>query len=204
MCLLLVTCWSSKWRGGFTWDGSALHFNWHPVLMASGSVFLYGNAVVVYQVPFTWKQRKCIWKLVHAGLMLLALLLSILGLCAVFDSHRGLKIRDLSSIHSWVAISAVIMFAFQWISGLAGFLFSCSPLWIRNTLKPVHVWMGKAIVLSLTSYISDINEKLLLSLNINSGEPYNPLPVEVVFAHFLSILIVTFGSVIFGILSINK
>ncbi|XP_040915188.1 cytochrome b ascorbate-dependent protein 3-like [Toxotes jaculatrix] len=205
LCVLFVSCWSSHWRGGFSWDGSALEFNWHPVLMVSGLVVLYGNAAVVYRVPFTWKQRKHTWKLVHAGLMLLALLLAVLGLCAVFDFHRGFNITDLYSLHSWVGICTVTMFAFQWILGLAGFLFPCSPLWFRSGLKPVHIWLGKTIlILGLIACISGINEKLLLTLNGSSGEPYNSLPVEAKFANSLGILIVAFGLVVFGILSTKK
>ncbi|XP_037608721.1 cytochrome b ascorbate-dependent protein 3-like [Sebastes umbrosus] len=165
LCLLFVSYWSSHWRGGFSWDGSALQFNWHPVLMVSGLVVLYGNAAVVYRVPFTWKQEKHIWKLVHAGLMLLALLLSVLGLCAVFDFHRVLHISDMYSVHSWVGICTVVMFTLEWVLGQAGFLLPCSPPWFRSTLKPVHIWMGKAIlILSVTSCISGINEELLFSL----------------------------------------
>ncbi|XP_062291105.1 lysosomal membrane ascorbate-dependent ferrireductase CYB561A3-like [Scomber scombrus] len=205
LCVLLVSCWSSQWRGGFAWDGSALQFNWHPVLMVSGLVVLYGNAVVVYRIPFTWKQRKHTWKLVHAGLMLIALFLSCLGLCAVFDFHRGFHIPDLYSLHSWVGICTVVMFAFQWSLGLAGFLFPCSPSWFRSTLKPVHIWIGKAVlILSLTSCISGITEKLLLTLNGATGEPYNSLPEEAKFVNSLGVLIMVFGLVVFVILSKNK
>lgn len=78
------------------------------------SHLLYACAVaVVYRVPFTWKQEKHIWKVVHAGLMLLALLLSVLGLCAVFDFHRVFHISDMYSVHSWVGICTVVMFTLQ-------------------------------------------------------------------------------------------
>lgn len=70
-------------------------------------------AAVVYRVPFTWTQKKHIWKLVHAGMTLLALLLSIVGLFAVFDYHRVFHIPDLYSLHSWVGISTVGLFTFQ-------------------------------------------------------------------------------------------
>lgn len=45
--------------------------------------------------------------------MLLALLLSILGLCAVFDFNRGFHIPELFSLHSWVGICTVVMFLFH-------------------------------------------------------------------------------------------
>uniref|UniRef100_A0A8C3A2Z1 Lysosomal membrane ascorbate-dependent ferrireductase CYB561A3 n=1 Tax=Cyclopterus lumpus TaxID=8103 RepID=A0A8C3A2Z1_CYCLU len=199
LCLLAVSFWSARWHGGFSWDGSALQFNWHPVLMVAGLVVLYGNAVVLFRVPFTWRQKKLTWKLVHGSLMLLALLLSVLGLCAVFDNHRSSNIPDMYSLHSWVGICTVIMFAFQWLLGLAGFLLPCSPPRFRSNLKPVHVWMGKAIlILSLTSCISGINEQLFFTL---SGKPYNSLPAEAKFANSLGLLIVAFVLVVFGILS---
>ena len=53
LCLLLCAClgvacvagvcvWNSQWHGGFAWDDSGLKFNWHPVLMVSGLVVVYG------------------------------------------------------------------------------------------------------------------------------------------------------------------
>nr|XP_046230959.1 lysosomal membrane ascorbate-dependent ferrireductase CYB561A3-like [Scatophagus argus] len=205
LCVLFVTCWSSYWRGGLSWADPALKFNWHPVLMVSGLLVLYGKALVVYRVPFTWKQKKRTWKLVHAGLMLLALVLSVLGLCAVFEVHRDSHIPNLYSLHSWVGMCTMVMFSLQWILGLAGFMFPCSPLWFREALKPIHVWVGKAIlILSLTSCISGIDENLFLALNGSSAEPYNTLPVEAKFANSLGMLIVAFGLVVFGILSKSK
>ncbi|KAG7238641.1 hypothetical protein INR49_030715 [Caranx melampygus] len=204
LCVLMMSCWLSQWRGGFSWDDPALQANWHPVLMLAGLVVLYGNAAVVYRVPFTWRQQKRTWKLVHAGLMLLSVLLSGLGLYTVFNFHRQFNITHLFSLHSWVGICTVAIFAIQWVLGLAGFLFPCSPLWFRANLKPVHVWVGKAIlILSLTSCISGINENLQFALKggDGGGEPYSSLPVEAQFANSLGLLIVAFGLVVFGLLS---
>ncbi|XP_037339700.2 lysosomal membrane ascorbate-dependent ferrireductase CYB561A3-like [Pungitius pungitius] len=204
LCLLFVVFWSSYWHGGFAWDGSGLQFNWHPVLMVTGLVVLYGFAAVVFRVPFTWKQRKLPWKLVHGGLMLVALLLSVLGLCAVFDYHRASKIPDVYSLHSWVGLCTVALFASQWLLGLAGFLLPCSPPRLRRSLKPLHVWMGKAIlILSLTSCISGITEELFFNLDGITGKSYSSLPVEAKFANALGLLLATFVLVVFGILS-NK
>ncbi|KAM6984931.1 lysosomal membrane ascorbate-dependent ferrireductase CYB561A3 [Aplochiton taeniatus] len=205
LCVVFVTYWNSHWRGGFAWDGSALQFNWHPVLMVTSLVVLYGNAAIVYRVPLPWKPRKLVLKLVHAGLLLGALLLSVLGLCAVFDFHTGLQIPDLYSLHSWMGIGTVTIFTAQWVIGLVVFLSPCCPLRYRELLKPVHIWFGRVIfILSLASCLSGINEKLLLTLNASSAEPYSTLPAEALFANFLGILIVTFGLVILGILSIRK
>lgn len=42
MCVLFTVYWMQHWRGGFAWDGSSSMFNWHPVLMVTGMVVLYG------------------------------------------------------------------------------------------------------------------------------------------------------------------
>lgn len=70
-------------------------------------------AAIMYRVPFTWQHKKHTWKLVHSGLLLSALLLSTLGLCAVFDFHSGYHIPDLYSLHSWVGICTTFLFALQ-------------------------------------------------------------------------------------------
>ncbi|XP_046870361.1 lysosomal membrane ascorbate-dependent ferrireductase CYB561A3-like [Hypomesus transpacificus] len=205
LCVVCVTYWSSRWRGGFAWDASALQFNWHPVLMVTGLLVLFGYAAIMYRVPFTWQHKKHTWKLVHSGLLLSALLLSTLGLCAVFDFHSGYHIPDLYSLHSWVGICTTFLFALQWALGLGVFMMPCSPLGLRKLLKPVHVWMGGAIfILSVISCISGINEKLLLTLNRSTAEAYSSLPVEAVFANILGILIVAFGFIVLRILTNQK
>lgn len=83
---------------------------------------------MLYRVPLTWGQNKLPWKLLHATLMILALLLSVVGLCAVFDFHNHTKKPNLYSLHSWVGITATALFAFQVYIGLirpkVGFLIS--------------------------------------------------------------------------------
>ncbi|XP_012705103.2 cytochrome b ascorbate-dependent protein 3 isoform X2 [Fundulus heteroclitus] len=205
-CVACVCVWNSRWRGGFAWDGSGLQFNWHPVLMVTGLVVLYGYGAVLYRVPLTWGQNKLPWKLLHAALMLLSLILSVLGLCAVFDFHNAQKIANLYSLHSWIGIAAVALFAAQWTAGLAGFLLPCSPVSLRMLLKPVHVWLGGSILLlSVAACISGINEKLFFVLKANSsGGPYSSLPSEALLANSLGVLIVAFGLVVLKILSNTK
>lgn len=78
----------------------------------------------MYRVPLTWGQNKLPWKLLHAALMLLALLLSIVGLCAVFSFHNAKKIPNMYSLHSWVGITTTALFAAQVDSSDAAVSFS--------------------------------------------------------------------------------
>lgn len=199
-CVVCVCVWNSQWRGGFAWDGSTLQFNWHPVLMVTGLVVLYGIGAVVYRIPLTWGQNKLPWKLLHAALMFVALILSIVGLCAVFEFHNAKNTPNLYSLHSWIGIAATALFAIQWVVGMAGFLLPWSPVSLRALLKPIHVWMGGSILwLSIAACISGINEKLFFVLK--GDEPYSSLPSEAVLGNSLGVLIVAFGLVALKILS---
>lgn len=128
--------------------------------------------------------------------MLLALLLSILGLCAVFDFNRGfphpwtllsaqlgghlycgnvfIPCTDSNHLHS-IYVERLLLFwnknkkrkikqntesfpscHFPLLldGGFSAWVAPCLRLWFRSTLKPTHIWMGKAIlILSLTSFI---------------------------------------------------
>ncbi|XP_034398299.1 cytochrome b ascorbate-dependent protein 3 isoform X2 [Cyclopterus lumpus] len=201
-CVVCVCVWNSRWRGGFAWDGSGLQFNWHPVLMVTGLIVLYGNGAVLYRIPLTWGQNKLPWKLLHATVMLLALVLSVVGLCAVFEFHNAHNTPNLYSLHSWIGIAATALFAIQWVVGLAGFLLPCSPVSLRALLKPVHVWMGGSILwLSIAACISGINEKLFFVLKASAPPAYDALPPEALLANVLGVLIVAFGLVVLKILS---
>lgn len=71
------------------------------------------SAAVVYRVPLTWTQDKLPWKILHACLLLLALIFTIVGLCAVFDYHNTNNTPNLYSLHSWVGIFTSALFAAQ-------------------------------------------------------------------------------------------
>jgi len=60
-------------------------------------------------------ERKKNLKIMHATIMLLALLSAVIALVAVFDSHNLVDppINNLYSLHSWIGISTVTLFSFQ-------------------------------------------------------------------------------------------
>lgn len=202
LSLLFTAYWVRHWRGGFAWDGSVLMFNWHPVLMVSGMVVLYGAASLVYRLPPSWVGPRLPWKVLHAALHLLAFVLTVLGLVAVFSFHSHGHIAHLYSLHSWLGISAVFLFACQWSLGLSVFLLPWAPAWLRARLKPLHVFFGAAILaLSLAAVISGVNEKLFFSLKGNNGtQPYSALPSEAVFANCTGMLVVAFGLAVLYVL----
>ncbi|XP_068964638.1 lysosomal membrane ascorbate-dependent ferrireductase CYB561A3 isoform X1 [Petaurus breviceps papuanus] len=201
LCVLFTVYWVQHWRGGLGWDGTSLMFNWHPVLMVTGMVVLYGAASLVYRLPQSWVGPKLPWKLLHAVLHLAAFILAVLGLVAVFNFHRHNRISNLYSLHSWLGITAVALFACQWLLGFTVFLLPWASLWFRSLLKPIHVFFGAVILsLSMASVLSGINEKLFFSLK-NATAPYSSLPPEACFANITGMMVVIFvGIVLYGLL----
>nr|BAE20585.1 unnamed protein product [Mus musculus] len=200
MCILFTAYWMQYWRGGFAWDGTVLMFNWHPVLMVAGMVVLYGAASLVYRLPSSWVGPRLPWKVLHAALHLLAFTCTVVGLIAVFRFHNHSRIAHLYSLHSWLGITTVVLFACQWFLGFAVFLLPWASQWLRSLLKPLHVFFGACILsLSITSVISGINEKLFFVLK-NATKPYSSLPGEAVFANSTGLLVVAFGLLVLYVL----
>ena len=44
MAVVLAGIWTGHHLGGFSWQSNPnLEFNWHPLLMILGMIYLYGN-----------------------------------------------------------------------------------------------------------------------------------------------------------------
>lgn len=46
----LVVFWTLCYRGGFGWSDVNIKFNWHPVLMTIGMIFMFGNGLYNFQL----------------------------------------------------------------------------------------------------------------------------------------------------------
>jgi len=138
LLVILVIVWICSYRSGFSWRSNPqLEFNWHPLLMIIGLVFLYANgmyksnflhstimyvrliicflltAMLIYRTQRNVRKRRL--KLTHAGIMLFIVLLVVIALVAVFDSHNlaSPPIPNMYSLHSWIGLTTVILFCCQ-------------------------------------------------------------------------------------------
>ncbi|KAF4109229.1 plasma membrane ascorbate-dependent reductase CYBRD1 [Onychostoma macrolepis] len=189
--------WVLHYREGLGWDGGAAEFNWHPLLMVIGFIFLQGIAIVVYRLPWTWRCSKQMMKLIHAGLNLLAFILAIISVVAVFDFHNAKNIPNMYSLHSWIGLAAVILYPAQIVMGIAVYLIPATPVYVRAALMPVHIYSGLFIFTSgIATALMGITEKLIFSLK---SPAYKDSPPEAVLVNVLGLLIVAFGGLILWI-----
>ncbi|KAH0621479.1 hypothetical protein JD844_022836 [Phrynosoma platyrhinos] len=194
LSVVFALVWALHYREGLAWDGDAAEFNWHPVLVLTGFVFVQGIAIIVYRLPWTWKCSKLLMKLIHAGLNTIALILAIISLVAVFDFHNAKKIPNMYSLHSWIGLTAVILYALQLVLGFAVFLLPFAPLSLRATIMPIHVYSGLLIFGTvIATALMGITEKLIFALK---SPAYSSSPEEALFVNTLGVLIVVFGAVV--------
>ncbi|XP_012637380.3 plasma membrane ascorbate-dependent reductase CYBRD1 isoform X1 [Microcebus murinus] len=199
LSVIFSLVWVLHFRGGLGWDGTDLEFNWHPVFMVTGFVFIQGIAITVYRLPWTWKCSKLLMKSIHAGLNAVAAILAIIALVAVFENRNFRNIPHLYSLHGWVGLIVVIFYILQLLVGFSVFLLPWAPLSLRAFLMPIHVYSGLLLFGTvILTVLMGVTEKLLFTL---SNPPYSSFPPEGVFANTLGLLTLVFGALIFWIVT---
>ncbi|XP_036401653.1 cytochrome b reductase 1 [Megalops cyprinoides] len=197
VCIVFVLQWVLYFKEGLAWDGGLAEFNWHPVLIVTGFIFMQGIAIVVYRLPWTWKCSKLMMKLIHAGLNILAFVFAAISLVAVFDFHNAANIPNMYSLHSWVGLSAVILYGLQIALGLCVYLVPFTPGHLRAAFMPLHVYSGLFIFTSvIATALMGITEKLIFGLK---DPKYKDSPPEATFVNVLGMLILVFGALILWI-----
>ncbi|XP_070979212.1 plasma membrane ascorbate-dependent reductase CYBRD1-like [Oncorhynchus clarkii lewisi] len=195
--IIFVLRWVFYFKEGLAWDGGLAEFNWHPVLIVTGFIFMQGIAIIVYRLPWTWKCSKLMMKFIHAGLNILAFIFAAISLVAVFDFHNSQNIPNMYSLHSWVGLAAVILYSLQLVLGVCIYLVPITPTYLRAAFMPLHIYSGLFIFTSvIATALMGITEKLIFGLKNPS---YKDSPPEATFVNVLGVLIVIFGGIILWI-----
>ncbi|XP_018787867.1 PREDICTED: cytochrome b reductase 1 isoform X1 [Bactrocera latifrons] len=191
--IILVSCWVGIHFGGV--GGTAnpqLEFNWHPLFMTIGLLFLYGNSILVYRGFRNVRKKTLKWT--HAGIHLSAFVLTVIALIAVFDSHNlaNPPIPNMYSLHSWLGMGAVIVFGLQYVAGFTAYL---APGW-RQALKvaymPLHIYFGLfGFVLAIASALMGITEKAIFAI-----PDYSSFSSAGVMGNCLGVVYVIFGALV--------
>ncbi|XP_046743179.1 plasma membrane ascorbate-dependent reductase CYBRD1 isoform X2 [Diprion similis] len=200
--IILVTVWVTHFRGGFAWTSDpGLEFNWHPLLMTIGLVFLYSNGMLIYRTQRTVRKRRL--KLVHAGIMIFCLLCTIIGLIAAFDSHNlaNPPKPNMYTLHSWVGLTSVILFCCQWVAGMVSFLYPTIQPHLREAYMPLHVYFGTAgFVGVIAACLIGLNEKAIWALQSS----YSKFTDEAILINIIGLVFIIFGGLSVYMVSQNR
>uniref|UniRef100_A0A3Q3VNV5 Plasma membrane ascorbate-dependent reductase CYBRD1 n=1 Tax=Mola mola TaxID=94237 RepID=A0A3Q3VNV5_MOLML len=197
VAVIFVLRWVLHYKEGLAWDGGLAEFNWHPVLMVTGFVFLQGMAIIVYRLPWTWTYSKVTMKFIHAGLHFVAFVLAVISTVAVFDFHNAAKIPNMYSLHSWLGLAILLLHCLQLVLGFGLFLLPVAPMAWRAAFMPLHVYTGHFVFTSVIAVtLMGITEKLIFGLR---NPAYKDSPAEAVFVNVLGVLLVAFGALILWI-----
>lgn len=190
--IILTGLYTGYYWGGFAWRSDpGLQFNWHPLLMAIGMVYLYGNGILTYRI---FKDGpKPMLKIVHAVIMISVFILTVIALIAVFDFHNLKSIPNMYSVHSWMGILTVILFSFQWLAGFLIFLKPGLKAHLRGSYLDVHVFFGLMIFVSAcATAFTGFTEKTIFGL----GKKYQHYDPEFLVANCTVYSIFIFGALV--------
>ncbi|XP_058714003.1 transmembrane ascorbate-dependent reductase CYB561 isoform X2 [Poecile atricapillus] len=156
-----------------------------------GLTLLATTALLVYRV-FRHEAKRST-KALHALLHGLALVIALVGIIAVFESHQTKGIPDMYSLHSWCGMATFVLYLLQWFLGCSFFLFPGASFLLRGWYKPQHIFFGITLfILSITSCLLGITEMLLFKLS----DSYSHFVPEGILANTLGVLLVAFGLVV--------
>ncbi|KAK7500796.1 hypothetical protein BaRGS_00008040 [Batillaria attramentaria] len=186
LAVVLVAVWMGHFQGGFAWDATSV-FNYHPLFMVIGMVFLYGDGILAYRV--FRNDKKLYIKILHAGIHVVALIFGAVGLKAVFDSHNWGNTPNLYTLHSWLGLTVVIAFGLQWLLGLLAFVTPVAGIAIKRFYMPYHrFWGATLLVLAAATALMGITETAIFHFK----EEYATKSAQSILANFLGVFIIAF------------
>ncbi|XP_016485943.1 putative ascorbate-specific transmembrane electron transporter 1 [Nicotiana tabacum] len=181
--LLLV--WLLHFRDGlsFTSTNNLKLFNLHPFFMIIGFVLISGEAIMAFTtIPATRRTRKYF----HMFLHLIGLGSSIVGLFAIFKFQHDTGKSNLLTLHSWIGISTVSLYALLYIVSFLVFFFPGAQNWRRARLVPWHVLYGIAVFfMGIVSAETGLIQKFI-ALGLQKGQ-------EALIVNFTGLLLLLFG-----------
>lgn len=126
----------------------------------------------------------------HAKIHALAFIFTSYGLFVAFRLHNSNN-PHLYSLHSWVGVTAISLFACQYIAGLLCYLFPVVRESIKVSYMPLHIFFGLlGFILAMITCLLGISEKTF------NGEDYKLLTGNTFLVNSVGLLIVIYGSLV--------
>ncbi|XP_046672875.1 transmembrane ascorbate-dependent reductase CYB561-like isoform X1 [Homalodisca vitripennis] len=172
LAIILLCIWVFGFRNGLAWNSQPkVQFNWHALCMPIGLIYLCALELMTFRI-FRYGKKKDL-KLLHAGYIILIVILIVIGYWAILDCHNYQGKPNWYSLHSWMGVLTTALYFTQGILGCASFLWPGVQVEYRVKYKPLHVFMG------LTTFIMATTTALLgLFEEIKNIEGYNQFSGE--------------------------
>lgn len=169
----------------FAWrENPRKEFNLHPVLMIIGFVYCMGQAMLMYRSCRCC--RRIANKLLHTLFHMLAMPCIAVAFLATYDSHTyrtvpcesgecPAPIPNFYSLHSWMGLATMGLFALQYVVGFFSFLLllccESATASFRANLVPIHSTFGiTTFVMAIATCCSGLTEKAFFTLSIGYKE----------------------------------
>ncbi|KAK9756364.1 hypothetical protein RND81_01G091600 [Saponaria officinalis] len=181
----LVLVWLLHFREGLAFKShvKAKIFNIHPLLTIVGFILFSGEAIMAYK---TVHGARKIEKQLHFTLHLVALLTGILGIYAVFKFHQELGIPHVYSLHSWVGLITISLYALQWTCSMFIFAYPHTKSSTREKVAPWHIFGGIIIfVRGICTALMGMVEKFIF-MKLQREQ-------EALIINFTGLMIILFG-----------
>lgn len=137
--------------------------------------------------------------MIHAIINITAFICAVIGLVAVFDAHNSSvpPKPNLYSLHSWIGLFAVILFAAQYLFGFIFYMYPTMPQQLRVSFMPLHVFFGTfGFVLCVAAALMGITETVI------TGVPdFVTLPGIVQVFNLLGVFIAIFAGLVIFLLT---
>ncbi|KAH9088877.1 hypothetical protein Ae201684P_013090 [Aphanomyces euteiches] len=152
-CILsvVVFCLVLVWMSAISRDSPGpqmTHASSIGILFSCRLGLYCARPILVFETkPFTHRTNK----LIHATCHTLTLVSVIIGTVAVFRFHNEHNIRNLYSLHSWLGISTLVLYAMQYMFGFLVYLYPGVGAKLRLQVLPNHIAFGIGLVAILSS-----------------------------------------------------
>uniref|UniRef100_A0A803Q3H1 Cytochrome b561 domain-containing protein n=2 Tax=Cannabis sativa TaxID=3483 RepID=A0A803Q3H1_CANSA len=98
-------------------------------------------------------------KIIHMLLHIIAIVMGIIGLCAVFRYHNMINLGDMYSLHSWIGLTTFILYCLQWLVGFLVFMVGRSSV-TKERMIGWHMVAGRALLfMSICAALTGLMEK---------------------------------------------
>ncbi|KAF3432062.1 hypothetical protein FNV43_RR26801 [Rhamnella rubrinervis] len=159
LSIILLLVWLLHYRGGIEYDSDNPDrvFNVHPFLMVFGFIFFAGEAIMAYK---TVSGQRIVQKYIHMLFHLTALVLGVIGICAVFKFHDMRNLADMYSLHSWIGIGTFCLYCLQWLFGFVLFLVPGASERTKRRMLPWHMFWGRLLLfMAICAALTGLMEK---------------------------------------------